>query len=73
MSKKRKLQKNLTPVGTVLNNMELIRYSEVVQLESERRREFILKCLLCGCEFKLVNRYFLRSESTRCPKCKKGK
>lgn len=73
MKTNRKPQKNLTPIGTIINNMELLNYGEMVNLESDRRRLFILKCLACNYVFKLINRYFLRSENTRCPKCKKGK
>ena len=45
VKKYRKPQKNLTPIGTIIHNMQLIQYLEMVDFDSDRRREFLIKCL----------------------------
>ena len=68
MSEKiRKPQKNLTPIGTIINNMRLVKYLGMVDFEADRRREFLIECLSCGKHFRLINRYFLRATKNKCP------
>lgn len=67
MKKYRKPQKNLTPIGTVIHNMQLVQHLEMVDFDSDRRREFLIECLYCGNIFTLINRYFLRATKNKCP------
>jgi len=59
--------RRITPIGTILNDMKLIQYSSLVEQKSEIRISFLVQCLICGNQFKLINRYFLRSTRNKCP------
>ena len=61
-----KNKSKITPIGTVISNMELIGYGGLADQASELRRIFIVKCLICENKFELVNRTFLRAERNKC-------